>query len=135
MEVIDWLIIANMIGWSHIIHFLYFFYHLGIVIVVPLGQVDPLLHFFESFFKHLCELAGHLLYSPLEIVYFSLFISYFFLLLSFGLIDDVIVFLYLIRVSYLVSHPYGWWWWSIHQVRPGTTSAFVYTDGSSRSWC
>jgi hypothetical protein len=47
------------------VHLLDLFYHSGIIIVIPLGQSDSLLHLLQCVFQHLGELGRHFL-NPLS---------------------------------------------------------------------
>lgn len=57
----------------HVVHFLHFLDHAWIVIVVPLGQIDPLLHLFQSLFEHLGKFSRHFFDLFLQVQNFSFF--------------------------------------------------------------
>ena len=70
---------------SHLVHVLELVDHLGVIVVVPLGLVDALLHLLQGLLQHLGELRRHLLDFLLQLVDLSLLVPEPFLLLPPGL--------------------------------------------------
>lgn len=74
----------------HVIHLFHLFNHARIIIVIPLCQVDSLLHFLKSFLEHLSKFSRHFLNFFLQVKNLCLFGLQFFVLFllccSYGLI-------------------------------------------------
>ncbi len=74
----------------HVVHLFHLFDHARIIIVIPLCQVDSLLHFFKSLLEHLSKFSRHLLNLFLQVENLCFFrlqlFVLFFLCGSYGLI-------------------------------------------------
>lgn len=71
------------------IHFLHSLHHVRVVIVIPLGHIDSLLHLLQGVLQHLCELQRHVFNFLFKFTNFNLLVLYPVLLLLFSLGDGL----------------------------------------------